>query len=195
MLKAFWTWLPVASGTYRAFDEPFAYANNRWFFDKSIWQKMFRAMSSCGFNAMVLANTHPFPFMVDLPAYPDARVIGEEDLRGYQQMSHWILETAIEYEIAPYLLFFSIYYPTGLLESRGIDPSDASAPTDFAVEYTNYCVRELLATYPELAGVFADASEFVSGIKRRAGRALHYSVKYTYEPIAKLRREQPSAYT
>ena len=233
MLKAFWTWLPVASGTYRAFDEPFAYANNRWFFDKSIWQKMFRAMSSCGFNAMVLANTHPFPFMVDLPAYPDACVIGEEDLRGYQQMSHWILETAIEYEIAPYLLFFTIYYPAPMLESRGIlrqaqddrggaqDDRGAYSPTDLALEYTHYCVRELLSTYPELAGIFADASEavserraefvqhavvdaldavrpdaalyirgwcgdakeFVSGIKRRAGRPLHYSVKYTYEHL------------
>ena len=195
MLKAFWTWDLVASGTYRAFDEPFAYADNRWFFDKSIWQKMFRTMNGCGFNAMVLANTHPFPFLVDLPAYPDARVIGEEDLRGYQRMHHWIFETAIEYEIAPYLLFFSIYYPAPMIESRGIlrqaqddrgeaqddrggaqgdrgeaqgdrgeaqDDRGAYSPTDFALEYTHYCVRELLATYPELAGVFADASEAVA---------------------------------
>ncbi|MCX8053468.1 MAG: hypothetical protein N3B12_06640 [Armatimonadetes bacterium] len=229
MLRAFWTWLPFASGTYRAFDEPFAYAHNRWFFDKSIWQRMFRTMNSCGFNAVVFANTHPFPFMVDLPAYPDARVISEEDLRGYQQMCHWIFETAIEYDMAPFLLFFSIYFPVPMLESRGIDPAEASKPTDLAFEYTHYCVRELLATYPELAGVFADASEavyqptdlpgyssrtrflqqavvdsvdavrpdaalylrgwcgsakdFVSGIKRRAGRPLVFSVKYTYEHL------------
>ena len=83
MLRAFWTWDPVSSGNYRAFDEPFAYRNNKWFFDKSVWQKMFRAMSGCGFNAMVLANTHPFPFMLDLPKYPDARVLDEPTLREY----------------------------------------------------------------------------------------------------------------
>ncbi|MGC8861790.1 MAG: hypothetical protein ACP5R5_03330 [Armatimonadota bacterium] len=171
MLRALWTWLPFASGTWRAFDEPFAYANNRWFFDKSVWQKMFRTMSSCGFNAIVFANTHPFPFMVDLPAYPEARVIAEEDLRAYQGMCRWVFDTAVEYDIAPYLLFFSIYYPRPMLESRGIpaqarDKHGAYVPTDLALEYTHYCVREFLSTYPQVAGVFADASEAVSG--RRA---------------------------
>lgn len=221
MLKAFWTWDPVASGSYRAFDEPFAYSNNRWFFDKSVWQKMFRTMSSCGFNAMILANTHPFPFMVDLPAYPEAQLIDESQLRTYQAMHHWIFETAIQYDIAPYLLFFNIYYPEPLLKARGIRPEDASRPSDFAIEYTNYCVRELLSTYPELAGIFVDASENVSErrgefvqqaviealdavrpdatlyvrgwcaepeeltntIRRRSGRQLRYSVKYTYEHL------------
>jgi len=187
---------------------------------------MFRTMSSCGFNAIVLANTHPFPFLVDLPAYPDARVVSEEDLRGCQRMCHWILETAIEYEIAPYLLFFSIYYPAPMLESRaGLrqaqDGRGAYSPTDFALEYAHYCVRELLQTYPELAGIFVDASEsvadgraqfvqravvdaldsvrpdaalfvrgwcadpseFVPNIRRRGGKQVSYSVKYTWEHL------------
>lgn len=159
MLRAFWTWDPVSSGTYRAFDEPYAYRNNKWFFDKSVWQKMFRVMSGCGFNAMVLANTHPFPFMLDLPKYPDARVIDEPTLREYQRMHHWIFETALDYDIAPYLLFFSIYYPEPMLKARGLTPGESIRPTDFAIEYTHYCVRELLTNYTELAGVFGDASE------------------------------------
>jgi hypothetical protein len=221
MLKAFWTWDPVSSGDYRAFDEPFAYANNRWFFDKSVWQKMFRTMSSCGFDAMILANTHPFPFMIDMPAYPEARVINEGDLRAYQRMHHWIFETAIQYDIAPYLLFFNIYYPKPMLQARGISSEASSQVTDLALEYTNYCVRETLATYPELAGIFVDVSEnisgqraefvqqaivealdavrpdttlyvrgwcaapedFISTIKRRSGRQVRYSVKYTYEHL------------
>lgn len=163
MLKAFWVWDPVSSGDYRAFDEPYAYEHNKWFFDKSVWQKMFRAMNSCRLNAMVLANTHPFPFMIDLAAYPDAKVIDDATLSEYQRMHHWIFETAFDYKIAPYMLFFSIYYPSPLLKARGIDPKDSAQPTDFAVEYTHHCTRRLLETYPELRGIIADASENITG--------------------------------
>ena len=163
MLRAFWTWDPVSSGTYRAFDEPHAYSHNKWFFDKSVWQKMFRTMSGCGLNAMVLANTHPFPFMIDMSAYPDAKVIDDASASSYQQMHHWIFETALDYGIAPHLLFFSIYYPEPMLKARGIKPKDIVKPTDLALEYTNYCVRTLLGTYPELAGIFADIGEGIAG--------------------------------
>lgn len=221
MLRAFWTWDPVSSGTYRPFDEPHAYANNKWFFDKSVWQRMLRTMNSCGFNAMVLVNTHPFPFMVDLAAYPDAKVVDDSTMADYAAMHHWIFDTAIAYDIAPYLLFFSIYMPEKLLAARGIDPKDSAIPTDFALEYTHYCVGTLLKTYPELAGIFAEASEnitgkreqflqqavvdvldavrpdaqlylrgwcadpksFIDGVTRRGNKAIHYSVKYTWEHL------------
>ncbi len=155
MLRAFWTWDPVSSGDYRAFDERLMYRENKWFFDKSVWQKMFRAMAGCGLNAMILANTHPFPFMVDLPDYPDAAVIDEEQLRDYQRMHHWIFETAFDYEIAPYLCFFCGHYPGRLAEAQ----SDSPVPTDVALEYTHHCVRELLSTYPDLAGIVVDAAD------------------------------------
>lgn len=163
MLRAFWTWDPVSSGPYRPFDEPYAYENNKWFFDKSVWQKMFRTMNSCGFNAMVLANTHPFPFMIDLSPYQDAKVLDDAKLADYAGMHHWIFETALDYDIAPYLLFFSIYLPEPLLKARGIDPKDTAIPTDFALEYTHFCTRRLLEDYPELSGIFAEASENISG--------------------------------
>jgi hypothetical protein len=220
MMRAFWTWDPVSCGTYRAFDEPYAYANNKWFFDKSVWQKMFRAMSGCGFDAMVLTNTHPFPFMVDLEKYPEARVLDESEFDEYRTMHHWIIDAALDYDIAPYLLFFSIYMPDSLMKSRGIKPEAAAIATDFSLEYTHYCVRRLLDEYPDLTGIFADASENISGrrsefiqhavvdaldavrpdaqlylrgwhaepeemvsVKRRGGRPIHYSVKYTYEHL------------
>lgn len=167
MLRAFWTWDPVSSGTYRFFDEPHAYRNNSWFFDKSVWQKMFRTMSGCGFNAMVLANTHPFPFMIDLSAYPEAKVIDDATLSAYQEMHHWILAAALDYDIAPYLLFFCIYYPEPMLKARSIAVQDIPAPTELAIEYTHYCARELLENYPELVGIIGEASESISEGRER----------------------------
>ncbi|MCE5197712.1 hypothetical protein LLG39_01900 [bacterium] len=211
MLRAFWTWDPVASGTYNTFDEPFAYANNKWFFDKSVWQKMFRTMNGCGFNAIILANTHPFPFMIDVSDYQGAKVIEDAALAGYQQMHHWVFETALDYEIAPYVLFFPGYYPDTLLQANGIDPGKGTLPDGLGMEYMHHCVRRLLETYPELSGLIADAhriellqqgvvdaldaarpdaalylrsgdgdpDKLMDSVKRRAGRQVHYLVKYT----------------
>lgn len=191
-MRAFWTWDP--------------YSNNKWFFDKSVWQRMFRTMSGCGFDSMILAHTHPFPFMIDLAAYPDAKIIDDSTLAAYQDMHHWVFNTALDYGIAPYVLFFCACYP---------DPM-----ADLAVEYTHYCVRSLMESYPELYGLFGevdeditpgraefvqqaiidavdaarpdaslylcgcgDAAEFVNGIERRGGRTIKYSVKYTREQL------------
>src|ERR1017187_2134157 len=132
MLRAFWTWDPVSGGQYEAFDESYAYVHNKWFFDKSVWQKMFRTMTGCGFDSMILANTHPFPFMLDLPKYPS--VIDETALADYQAMHRWVFETALNYDIEPYMCFFPL---------SGSEPM-----TDYAVEYMQYCVRQLLETYP-----------------------------------------------
>lgn len=166
MLRAFWTWNPVSSVTDRPFDEPYAYRNNSWLFDRSLWTRMFASMSELGFNAMILANTHPFPFMVDLQGYPEAKVIDDARLADYREMYGWIFAEANAHGIAPYVLFFSVYYPDPLLRHLGIPASEAWKATDYAVEYTNYCVRALLREYPGLAGIVGDASENIDAQKR-----------------------------
>ncbi|MHB9038786.1 MAG: hypothetical protein ACYC64_19240 [Armatimonadota bacterium] len=189
MLRAFWTWDPCR--------------DSKWFFDKSVWQRMFRAMSGCGLDAIILANTHPFPHMMDLSAdYPESRVLDDVELARYQDMHHWIFENALDYGLAPYLLFFPMRYPDRFAGEQGV-----------AIEYTHRCVRTLLESYSELSGLFAsvdepdakfiqqtvvdamdaarpdaplylrcphsEPSELVTGIARRGGRPINYSVKYT----------------
>lgn len=166
MLRAFWTWNPVSSVTDRPFDEPYACRHNAWFFDPSIWTRTFRAMSEAGFNAMVLANTHPFPFMVNLSQYPEAKVIDDARLSDYVSMYRWIFREGRAHGVESYVLFFSVYYPDPLLQHLGMEAREAWKATDFAVEYTNYCVRQLLRTYPDLAGIVGDASENIDPEKR-----------------------------
>ena len=94
---------------------------------------------------MILANTYPFPFMLDLPKYPQASVIDETALADYQAMHHWVFETALNYEIEPYLLFF----PFDARSRWRMSPRSMS----------QYCTRQLLETYSELSGIFVDAGE------------------------------------
>jgi len=166
MLRAFWTWNPVSSVTHRPFDEPYAYRNNGWLFDREVWTSTFRAMSDAGFNAMILANTHPFPFMVNLADFPQAKVIDDTRLADYIAAYHWIFREARARGIAPYVLFFSIYYPDPLLAHLGITAQESQQGTGFSIDYTNYCVRLLLREYPELAGIVGDASENIDADQR-----------------------------
>jgi len=147
------------------------YPNSKWFFDKSVWQKMLRTMSGCGFDSMILASAEP----IDDAAASD-----------YDQMRRWILEAALDYQIAPYVFLRA-----------------------------GECTRELLETYPELKGIFVDANNgadalqgvvdavdaarpdalvylrvgtqtpaaVVDDIKRRGNKRVGYSVKYTCDHL------------
>lgn len=157
MLRAFWTWNQ--------------HPDKKHFFDKSVWQKMLRAMHSCGFDSVIFADGQP---TANTPI-------------DYRNMYKWIFETALDYGIAPYVMI-------------GV-PDDADK-----LEFACVSSREMLESYPELKGVFLssanqaivdaidaarpDASIYIcadfsdpkpiaDAVKRRGGRRINYSVKYT----------------
>lgn len=165
MIKAFWTWNPVCSGEFRRFDEPYMLQNNSWLWNRRVWTDMFQRMAEFGFNSMVFANTHPFPFMIDYQRFPEARMLDESELARYQKAYHWIFNEGKRFGIDTYLLFFSVYYPEPMLDHLGVYDRAAYAVTDLSLDYTSYCVRELLRAYPELAGIIGEASENISGSK------------------------------
>lgn len=118
---------------------------------------MLRTMAECGFDALILANTHPFPFMIDLSAdYPESAVLDEAGLARYQGMHHWIFENALDYDIAPYLFFSADRFPDKFAGAHKLESSVKQAP-DIAVKYAHMCVRTLLENYPELSGLFVSA--------------------------------------
>ncbi|MCE5323066.1 hypothetical protein LLG46_07100 [bacterium] len=163
MLRAFWTWDPVSCIKYNAYCEPAAYQDNKWFFDKSVWQRMLRTMAECGFDSLILANTHPFPFMIDLSAqYPESAVIDETGLSRYQNMHHWIFENALDYDIAPHLFFSPGCLPDSFTSMHKLEPDTKQLP-DVATEYTHMCVRTLLENYPELSGLFVSVDRADAG--------------------------------
>lgn len=183
MHRAFWTFAPATDGR-----------DDKWFFDKSVWQKMFRTMTGSGFNRLFFFNAHPYATMIDISAYPDEKIVDDDAAVDYRQMYHWILEAALDYDIAPYLAFDA-------------DGSD--------LDFTRRCMRTLLDDYPMLRGlvicgldglsaidlaqrgmvdvldsVRPDAalylqsganSEDITRITRRGNRKIGYLVKYTHD--------------
>jgi hypothetical protein len=159
-----WQWNPVSCVTPRSYDEKRMAANSGWFFDRAFMSRYFDALREAGLNTWVLANTHPFPFMVDLSRFPEAQVLGASELQRHQSHYHWLFETARAKGLQPFVLFHTCYVPDRFGEKHQIRPTNAHAytPPPLAVEYTRHCVRLLCDTYPELAGINGEASENVA---------------------------------
>jgi len=85
-----------------------------WYWDKSVWQKMLRTLTGCGLDHVILSG--PTPAEIDGPA---AEMLG------------WILDTALDYEAAPYVAL--------------------NAPDPDA---TRSAIRSLVSDYPDTAGVY-----------------------------------------
>jgi hypothetical protein len=164
MLRAFWTWAPRP--------------DEKWFFDKSVWQKMFRAMSGCGFNALILAN---------------ARLVGEDPAAEFDEMRRWILSTTLDYDIASYLAI-NLERDLGPIEQAGdslralletypeikgvfVDMSGGAELVQHIVVDTLDAARPDASLY--LRGECADPKDLVEAIKRRGNRRIGYSVKYS----------------
>ena len=157
-----WQWNPVSCVTQRSYDEKHMMRHNEWFFDRSLMSRYFDAMRAAGLNTWILANTHPFPFMVDLSAFPEAVVLSRAELDLYQRHYHELFEMARAKGIMPFVLFHTCYVPDSFARKHNIRPGHSFEPPPLAVKYTRHCVRELCRTYPELEGVNAEASENVA---------------------------------
>ena len=161
-----WQWNPVSCVGPRGYDERHMAAHDAWFRDRAVMSRAFDAMRAAGMNAWILANTHPFPFMVDLSAFPDAVVLDADELRRRQAHYHWIFETARAKGIQPFVLFHTCYVPDRFGARHDIRPAHSYEPPPLAYDYTRHCVRQLCDTYPELAGINGEASENVAADRR-----------------------------
>jgi len=157
-----WQWNPVSCVSPRSYDEKYMMRHSDWFFDRSFMGRYFDAMRAAGLNTWTLANTHPFPFMVDLREFPDAVVLSDADLARYQSHYHRLFETARAKGVKPFVLFHTCYVPDRFGEKRAIRPTHSYEPPKPACDYTRSCVRRLCDAYPELEGIYGEASENVA---------------------------------
>lgn len=180
-MKAFWTWNPVCSGEFRRFDEPYMLHHNDWLFDREVWRSMFSRMAESGFDSMVFANTHPFPFMIRCPRFPEAGMLDDAELERYQEVYRWIMREGKAHGIETWLLFFSVYYPEPFLDHHGFHDRAAYSAGDLAIDYTRCCVEEVLKTYSDLGGIIGEASENITGPR---GRFLREAVVEPFQELA-----------
>ncbi|MGI4947889.1 MAG: hypothetical protein ACRYHC_04225 [Janthinobacterium lividum] len=159
---------------------------------REFWQAYVDEMARDRYNVLTLWNLHPFPSMVKVPEFADIALddvwrsrepLDPEplDFRGRDYVQHrfltnhevlrritidekigfWreVMQMAADRGIAVYIFTWNIFtYGTG--GKHGIDDSITNPAT---VAYTRASVREMVRTYPLLAGIGITAGENLPG--------------------------------
>jgi hypothetical protein len=132
-----------------------------WWFDKSHWERAFAELEALHLNALVLLHPHPYPALVDLPEYPEARCLDAATLARSREMMHWIVDQGLRHGVRLYFLTWNICLPPGFCAAH--DLPEFGADTPLARAYTRAAVAALFREYPGLGGLITEAGETPPG--------------------------------
>lgn len=132
-----------------------------WWYDRAQWTRQFTEMEARKLNTYVLLHPHPYPALVDLPDYPQARCLPPEALARSREMLRWILAEGKRHGVRIYFLTWNIWTPPGLAQARK-EPQDGQ-DTPEVRRYTRQAVAALFRDFPDLAGLATMAAETPPG--------------------------------
>lgn len=162
---------------------------NVW--EKSFWEAFLDEMAASRYNVLTLWSLHPFPSMVKIPEFPDVALndvwrTKEKFDDGYshsginfvrpnllknvevvkritieQKIAFWkqVMQMASDRGIEVYMFTWNIF-------TNGADGKDGitnSQTNDTTIAYFRAAVREMVNTYPLLAGIGITAGEDMNG--------------------------------
>ncbi len=128
-----------------------------WFHDPAYWQSFFGLLARARINSISFWHQHPFPYMLQLAEFPEARVLKPHETKRNIKTWAMILRLARERGISTYLINWNIHLPAGFAKKHGLKPDGQDAPV--VRRYMRACVAETLRTYPDLTGIGACAGE------------------------------------
>lgn len=158
--------LPLWLGTsmyaeqWRRFASAETDPNGPWF-DRDGWKTRLDRMAAMGYNALLLLHPHPYCGLLALEQYPGACHFAPDVLPRYIEQFRWLLAEARIRSIGVYLLTWNICLPPTWAKANGLTEFGADTPLTRA--YTRHAVKELFATYPNLAGLATMAAESPPG--------------------------------
>ncbi len=129
---------------YRYTPEEFGF-----FYDKRLWTRYLDFLLENRMNTLYLWNGHPFTSLLELPRYPDARELTDEQLTRNIEMFRWLTTEADRRGIWVIQAFYNIHISHALAKARGL-PFQLSTPNEFVSQYTRYCIGEFIRTYPNV---------------------------------------------
>lgn len=131
-----------------------------WWFDRNYWTNLFSDMERNHLNALLFLHPHPYPALIDLSQYPEARYFPKDLLSKYKEMFKWILGEAKRHGIKIYFLTWNICLPQSFASAHNLPEFGADTP--LSRSYTRAAVAELFRSYSNL-GLVTMAGETPPG--------------------------------
>jgi hypothetical protein len=142
------------------YDYPITPAALPWFFDKKLMLEYLDFLANSRFNTVFFWNGHPFPYLLHLSRYPEARVLSQNELESNIEYFRWLTAEADRRGIRTVLQFYNIHVPAPFAEAHKQDGVQLANPraTPLLKEYTRYAIREFVRQYPNV-GLLVCAGE------------------------------------
>ncbi len=139
-----------------AYDSGFNPERFPWFFDRRFMTRYLDALADARYNTLFLWASHPFPYILELPEYPDATGMTDSQLRRNQEQFRWLAEQCQRRNIRVMLHFYNIHLPEKLTRrfggrlAGGFGGGRANRPTPEVSRYYRYVLGRY---FDEFAGV------------------------------------------
>lgn len=137
--------------------------------DTLYWVEFLDMMAGNRFNALTLWNLHPYTFMIQPKAFPEATQFTGQEFADWQLFWRTLFRMAKERGIDTYILNWNIVtspqmtaahdvanYKDDLEWHYGFTPADTS---QIIVDYMRECITQVINEYPNLTGVGVSMGE------------------------------------
>ena len=165
--------------------------------DTAFWEEFMDMMVDNRFNALTLWNLHPYTFMIQPKAFPEATQFTGQEFANWQLFWRTLFRMAKDRGIETYIINWNIVTSPQMTEAHnvanykddlewhyGFSYADTSR---IIVDYMRECITQVINEYPNLTGVGVSIGErmkmpiedamqwvketFVEGIKRADRKA------------------------
>lgn len=144
----------------KGYDWPVTRENFPWFFDRALMLGYLDQLVEHRYNAIYFWTGHPFPYFLELPRFPEARMLSEEELKRNTDHLRWFTEEASRRGIWTVFHFYNIHVSPNFAkahEREGVQVANA-ASTPLLAAYMRHAVSEFVKSYPNV-GLMLTAGE------------------------------------
>jgi len=125
-----------------------------WFFDRTFMTRYLDALAEARYNALFVWASHPFPYILELPKYPDATELTPEEIKQNQDQFRWLAAECQRRNIRILVHFYNIHLPHNLVrrfggrQHGGFGAAALNRPTPEAASYYKYILGRYFEEFP-----------------------------------------------
>ncbi|GAA2106393.1 hypothetical protein GCM10009841_25820 [Microlunatus panaciterrae] len=145
----------------QAYEYPITPQRFPWFYDRQLWADLLDRLLEQRANVIYLWSGHPFSSFVQLPEFPEAQEVTDDELTTNREALHWLTTEADRRGIWIVMKFYNIHIPLPFAQHHGI-PLRQPRPTELTSAYTRASIAAFVASYPNV-GLYVCLGEVLQG--------------------------------
>jgi hypothetical protein len=131
------------------YDTEFSKKKAPWFFDRDLMTSTLDTFVAARLNTLFLWADHLFPYLLELPKYPEACELSPGELRSNYEQFLWLTTECQRRGIQVLLHFYNIHVSAPFAAAHGIEKAPTK-PTPLLCDYLRYALTHYFAEFPNV---------------------------------------------